>query len=212
MALTASDLTVVEGDALISDAHLQAVLGYGRINDLHRVILKHQDELQDYGAMLCRTGKASSGQNTLSYYLNKEQAALVCVFSRTTKARAARKVIVEVFIAWQEGRLPPAPEAANPFAKVASRAGAVSDHLQAIASMPALARNATNLPVWRNGRRPPYWSNYPLRAFLTECHRQMTLAECCSQAQQRFGVKVSASSLQRYWAKLDSIVGPGRAA
>ena len=45
-------LTMIEGDARIADTHVQQVLGYARINDLHRVIKKHEAELSEYGAML----------------------------------------------------------------------------------------------------------------------------------------------------------------
>jgi hypothetical protein len=75
--------------------------------------------------------------------------------------------------------------------------------------MPALAREATHLPIWKNGRRPAWWSNHGLRSFVTVNHRQITLAECCREAARRFGVPVSMSGLQRYWAKLDRVVGPG---
>lgn len=85
-------LTVIEGDARIADTHLQQVLGYARINDLHRIIRKHEDELADYGPMLCRTGKASSGQTTIAYYPNEAQATLICMFARTGRAAQARKL------------------------------------------------------------------------------------------------------------------------
>lgn len=85
----------------------------------------------------------------------------------------------------------------------------VRDHLQAIAAMPALAREATHLPIWTNGRRPSWWGDYELRSFLTESHRQMTLAECCAEVERRFGRAFSTSSLQRYWAALDRAIGPG---
>lgn len=229
MALSAKDLTVVEGDARIADTHLQAVLGYGRINDLHVIIRQHEDELADFGEVVWRTAKqplsgsfagsakhskVKGGRPTVTCYLNDFQAALVCMFARTSKARSARKLIAEVFTAYHHGQLAdlPGPAAADPFAAMAGRAGLVTDHLQAIAAMPALARNVTHLPVWANGRRPAWWADYDLRAFLTESHRQMTLAQCCAEVKGRFGRPFSASTLQRYWAKLDQAIGPGRAA
>lgn len=204
-----TDLTVIDGDARISDAHIQRALGYGRINDLHRIIRRHEAELAGYGEMLCRTGKASSGQTVITYFLNEPQATLICMFSRTERAAAARKTIVEVFTAWRRGQLGDLTScAADPFERMAGRASHVSSHLRAISAMPALARDVTHLPVWRNGRRPWWWSDYALRSFLTESHRQMTLAQCIAEAQARFGRAPSMSGLQRYWAVLDGVVGP----
>lgn len=213
-----SALTVIDGDARIADAHVQQVLGYARIADLHALIRQHADELSSYGEVFRRSAKkpgagSKGGRPTLTYYLNEAQATLICMFSRTERAVAARKLIIEVFSAWRTGQLASvaAPQI-DPFELMAGRAGTVSGHLQAIAAMNALARHATHLPVWRNGRRPPWWSNYELRAFLTESHRQMQLGHCVNEAKKRFGVSVSISGLQRYWAKLDDAVGPGRAA
>jgi hypothetical protein len=209
MALDPTALTVIEGDARIADTHLQQVLGYARINDLHRIIKKHEVELGRYGQMLCRSGKASSGQTRLTYFLTEGQATLVCMFARTGRAADARQIIIEVFTAWRKGQLAgvASPEV-DPFAFMAGRSGQVRDHLAAIAAMPDLARNVTHLPIWSNGQRPHWWGDYALRTFLTQSHRQMTLAACCAEVERRFGRKFSGSTLQRYWAKLDRVVGP----
>ena len=98
------------------------------------------------------------------------------------------------------------------FASTTERAATTREHLEALSGMPNVARNATHLPIWSSGRRPVWWSNSELRHFLTESHRQMTLGECVSEAQRRFGQAVSVSSLHRYWTKLDNALGPMRAA
>ena len=103
MTLTRDQLTVIEGDARIADDQVQRALGYGRVNDLHRIIRRHEAELESYAPMVCRSGKASSGQNTVVYYLTEEQATLVCMFARTPRAAEARRQIVEVFTAWRRG-------------------------------------------------------------------------------------------------------------
>lgn len=74
--------------------------------------------------------------------------------------------------------------------------------------MATLARELAHMPVWSNGRRPDWWSNQDLRVFLTESHRQMTLAECCAEVERRFKRPFSTTTLQRYWAVLDRVVGP----
>lgn len=201
-------LTVIEGDALLADTHIQQALGYGRVNDLHRIIKKHQVELEGYGRMLCRTGKASSGQTRLTYYLNEPQATLVCMFSRTERAAQARRLIVEVFTAWRKGQLDqmPAP-AADPFEASARRAGQVVLHGQYLADMDQLYMRVSHLPIWRNGRRPAWWANIAVRKVLTDCHRQMTLQDCVRLCEMQTGVRMSLTTLQRYWALLDKVRG-----
>jgi hypothetical protein len=214
MMMDQTALTVIEGDARIADKHLQQVLGYARINDLHRVIRKHEDELADYGPMLCRSGKASSGQTTIAYYPNEAQATLICMFARTDRAAQARKVIVEVFTAWRRGQLEgiAAPQV-DPFAAMRDRVSHVADHLMLIGGMDDVALKATHLPIWKNGRRPDWWSNIELRRLLTVAHRQMTVRDCRDKAVQVFGVGVpSPSAIARYWMMLDTVLGPGRAA
>lgn len=211
-----SALTVIQGDARVSCRHLQEVLGFARIDVLHRLIKRHEDELRDFGEVFhfeAENPSKQGGRPVKGYYLNEHQATAVCLWAETPKARAGRKLIVEVFTAWRKGQLPemPAPQV-DPFEAMARRTGQVRDQLEAIADMPALAREITHMPIWKNGRRPAWFSDYELRTFLTENHRQMTLADCCAQVERRFGRPFSASTLQRYWAQLDRVRGPGRAA
>ena len=206
-------LTVIDGDARISCRRLQEVLGYSTVRHIHDLIRSHRDELEDFGGVFAHESKNPSpkgGRPITSYYLNEHQATAVCLWAETPKARAARKLMVEVFTAWRKGQLPemPAP-AVDPFAAMAGRSGHVQDHLAAIAGMSTLAREVTHLPVWTNGRRPDWWGDYELRTFLTESHRQMKLVACCAEVERRFNRRLSPSTLQRYWALLDRVVGPG---
>lgn len=205
-------LTVIDGDALIADRHLSEVLGFNRVNDLHRLIRAKEEELRDFGEVFCFEAKNPSkrgGRPIKTFLLNEQQATAICLWAETPKARAGRKLIIEVFTAWRKGQLPemPAP-AVDPFEAMAGRSGHVRDHLQAIAAMPEIAREATHLPIWKNGRRPKWWSHYDLRVFIIESHRQITLAECCGEIEKRFGRAFSASTLQRFWSALDTVVGP----
>lgn len=95
-------LKVINGDARMPDTHIQQALGYGRINDLHRLIRRHEDELRDFGEVFRRAAENPAGKGgrpTLTYYLNEHQATAVCLWANTAKARAGRKLIVEVFTA-----------------------------------------------------------------------------------------------------------------
>lgn len=47
------------------------------------------------------TGKRGSKPKV--YYLNEEQALLVCMFSRTERAAAVRKEVIEVYMAYRRG-------------------------------------------------------------------------------------------------------------
>lgn len=206
-------LTVIQGDARISCRHLQEVLGFNRVNDVHRLIRAHEDELNDYGGVFAQDSKnpsAKGGRPITTYYLNEHQATAVCLWAETPKARAARRLIIEVFTAWRKGQLAelPAPKA-DPFAAMAGRVQHVADHLMAIDSLDDFALRLTHLPVWKNGRRPDWWSNIDLRRFLTVSHRQMTLQDCRDKAVQSFGVGApSLSAIQRFWSQLDRAVGP----
>lgn len=64
----------------------------------------------------------------------------------------------------------------------------------------------SHMPVWKNGRRPPWWSDLEVREFLTRAHRQLGLVATETQGRERFGARCpSKSSIHRYWVKLDEI-------
>lgn len=208
-------LTVIEGDARISCRRLQEVLGFTRIDSLHKLIRAHEDELNDFGGIFrFEAEKSGRGRRSINYYLNEHQATAICMWAETPMARAGRKLMVEVFTAWRKGKLPDIQVAkADPFETMAGRVRHVADHLLLVGSMDDFALRATNLPMWKNGSRPQWWPNLELRRFLTVAHRQMTLQDARDKAVQTFGVGVpSIAGIQRYWARLDVALGPGRAA
>jgi hypothetical protein len=89
---------------------------------------------------------------------------------------------------------------------------AVVQHFGAPAQIIHIARDVTHLPIWKNGHRPDWWGDEKLRKFLTTSHRQMTITQCCAEVERRFNRPFSRSSLQRYWALLDRVVGPNAGA
>jgi hypothetical protein len=205
-----AEIAMIDGEARISDRRIQKALGYSRIDHLNRLIKARKDELEDYGRIFLFKGENSGrGRKKQIYYLNEHQATALCFWAETPKARAARRLIVEVFTAWRTGReLPPAPQA-DPFESNARRAATTAAHVASVSDGRDLARGATHLPIWTNGRRPRWWSNLPLRALLTELHRQATLREALAEAEHRFGTRcTSIQSIQRYWARLDHVCGP----
>lgn len=205
-------LKVINGDARIACRRLQEVLGFARIDVLHRLIRRHEDELRDFGEVFrfeVENPSKKGGRPVVSYYLNEHQATAVCLWAETPKARAGRKLIVEVFTAWRQGQIESVAASAgrDPFARAADRTGHARDQLQALAEMPALAREITHLPVWANGRRPDFWSDFELRTFFTLSHRQMKLADCVEEARAKFGRTISVQALSRYWMILDRATG-----
>lgn len=68
-----------------------------------------------------------------------------------------------------------------------------------------LAMDVATMPVWGNGRRPNFWGDLEVRAFVTACHRQMPIKACRERCAALFGADrtPSQSALHRYWMVLD---------
>lgn len=207
-----SALTVIEGDARVSCRHLQEALGYTAVRHVHDMIRKHREELEDFGPVFAHESKNPSpkgGRPVMTYFLNEHQATALCLWAETVKARAARRLIVEVFTGWRKGQLDqlPAP-VVDPFAVAVGRAAHVVQHGAHVGNMDDLYLRITHLPVWKNGRRPGWWRNLAVRKLITECHRQMRLQDCIRLCEEQTGVRLAGSTLQRYWALLDKVRGP----
>lgn len=227
--LTRDDLSVIEGDARISDRRIAKQLGYNEVENLQRLIQRNEEELSSYGVILRQavgkfgegTGAAisrqtdgklprsSRGRPEMTYLLTEEQALLVCMFARTAHAREARRQIISVFVAWRRGdiyRL--AVEAQVIPSGVAKTARGIetieqdADLLQFIARLP-------HLPIWIGERRPDFWKDIPVRKYLTAAHRQMTIPETVRIGRIRFGERCPGRSvIGRYWVRLDRFLGP----
>lgn len=204
-------LTVIDGDARIACRRLQEVLGFTRIDSLHKLIRAHLDELEDFGGIFrFEAEKSGRGRRSVNYYLNEHQATAVCLWAETPKARAARRLIIEVFTAWRKGQMPAPPvPAADPFAANAARVAHVADHFDRLPGLDEKVLLITHLPIWKNGRRPPWWHDVELRTFLTAIHRQMSTIEAERQGRARFGARCpTGSTIHRYWQRLDKAFGP----
>lgn len=209
--LTKDDLVVHESEPRVSDRRLADALGFNRVNDLHRLIKAHESELSDFGGVFCFEAKNPSskgGRPTKSYMLNEHQAVALAMWANTEEARTARMQIINVFVAWRRGNdYVLAQEAQKPdiFQVAADRSGQMLDHLRNVSNTDDLILQLTHLPIWSNGRRPNWWSNLEMRAFLTLSHRQITIRDAVSHCTKRFGAGcVSASSVNRYWMQLDT--------
>lgn len=212
--LTKNDLTVHDGDARVSDRRLADALGFNRVNDLHRLIKGHEGELGDFGEVFCFEAKnpsAKGGRPAKSYLLNEHQAVALAMWANTENARAARMQIIEVFVAWRRGdqaSLARQSQRPDVFQQAAKRSAYVAEQVKNIGKVDDLTMRITHMPIWSNGTRPNFWSNVGLRELLTVSHRQMTLNEAHALAVAEYGEGcVSASAINRYWMKLDTVVG-----
>jgi len=111
-ALSLSDLRVfTSSEPRIHDLRLAAVLGMANPYKIRELIVSNNEELSEHGEVSPRRGETSSlgGRPGTEYWLNEPQALLICMFSRTPKAAAVRKALIDLFLAWRRGETPPSP-------------------------------------------------------------------------------------------------------
>ncbi len=77
---------------------------------IRELIKRNVEELERYGGLPCHTANPSpqGGRPSEEYYLNEEQALLICMKSDAPRAADAREEIIAVFQAWRHGKLVPA--------------------------------------------------------------------------------------------------------
>lgn len=212
-ALTRADLSVIDGDARVSDRQLAEVLGFKAVENIQRLIQRNEEELGDYGGVFRQTvGKPRSpkgGRPEVTYFLNEEQALLVCMFARSPRAREARREIITVYQAWRRGDLYRLAVEAN---VIPARTGQIARGIEEIEGNPDIARMVARLPhfpIWKGQRRPDFWKDVPVRRFLAVSHRQMTLSETVRIGRARYGDRCPGMSVVgRFWQRLDTIFGP----
>lgn len=207
-ALSVSDLQVLDHEPRVQDLRLAESLGFERPRKIREIIERNRPELETFGT--CPTvGHVVRGNPVTEYWLSEPQALLICMFSRTERAREARRQLIEVFLAWRQGRLVPA----DPFEAMARRLEAVERQIAFQREMVAepLAGTLSYLPIWSNGRRPGFWGDPPVRALLTTLHRQVTIDAAVRLCTDRFGPDrtPARSAVHRYWMKLDQVRGNG---
>ncbi len=102
-------LTPIEDEPRVLDTDLAERLGIARSTNIRQLIEQNREELEDFGHVAraeCNVPMPQGGYKTATaYYLNEEQALLICALSRTEKAKAVRATIIRVFMAWRRGEL-----------------------------------------------------------------------------------------------------------
>lgn len=103
--LTIADLnTDIDNEPRVHDLQLATALGYNRQRIIRELITRNETELKTYGSLAARYGK-SRGQHFTEYFLNEGQALLICMFSKTEKAAAVRKMLIDVFMEYRRNRI-----------------------------------------------------------------------------------------------------------
>jgi len=105
----------IENEPRILDTDLAERLGMAQPLNIRQNIEKNRAELEGYGTVHAVRETFVSGngakKETTVFYLNEEQALLVCMLSRTEKAKAVRAEVIRVFTAYRHGLLVPAQTA-----------------------------------------------------------------------------------------------------
>ncbi|WP_114094459.1 hypothetical protein [Thalassospira xiamenensis] len=110
--LSVSDLetTITDAEPRICARHLGESLGFDRPRKIRDLIERNLEELRTYGPTPHRGAMVMIGsgakRNVLEYWLNEEQALLICMFARTTRAQEVRREVIKVFTAWRQNRMP----------------------------------------------------------------------------------------------------------
>jgi anti-sigma factor RsiW len=103
-------LHTINNEARILDTDLAQNLGYQLPRQVRELIKRNEAELNGFGTLSHVTTNSSGGRPATAYYLNEEQALLVCMFSKTENAMLVRKQIIATFMAYRRGQLVPAAQ------------------------------------------------------------------------------------------------------
>lgn len=206
--LALADLHLLDDAPRIRDLDLAEALGFEQARSIRVLMERNRPELETHGRFCIEVmqNPAGEGRPLKTYWLSEPQALLICMFARTARAAEVRRQVIAVYMAWRRGKIAaaaralpalPPPRPAYPLEDAARRLGPVETQALAL----ALA------PVWKNGRRPAYWSDFDVRTLIVETHRQMTIAEARAICTDRYGPArtPSRSAVHRLWMALDAV-------
>jgi hypothetical protein len=100
-------LVELDSEPRILDIELAERLEFERPRVVRELIARNRDELETYGGLPCHTANPGNqgGRPGKAYYLNEGQALVICALSRTEKAAAVRKMLIDVFMAYRQGKI-----------------------------------------------------------------------------------------------------------
>lgn len=121
-------LHTVNEEPRVLDTDLAERLGMAQpLNIRTKLIASNRTKLETYGDLFTRTVKTGGRPETV-FYLNEEQALLICMWSKTPNAALVRKQVISTFMTYRRGQLVPVqqtpalPDFSNPV--IAARAWA----------------------------------------------------------------------------------------
>ena len=97
----------IDNEPRVRDVDLATWLGMLHPLNIRAVIAANRLELEMHGSFhLARENPGPlGGRPGRAYYLNEGQALVLCALSRTAKAAEVRKALIDVFVAYREGKL-----------------------------------------------------------------------------------------------------------
>lgn len=110
MNISGWNITEVTGEPTIKDVELAQKLGYGRPRDIKKLIQRLCESGFYGGATPCRTLENINGNETTVYFLNEKQALKTISKSETKIADKIMDEVIDVFIAFRNGKLQPNPQ------------------------------------------------------------------------------------------------------
>lgn len=98
---------IINKEPRIRDIDLAERLGMKMPRFIRKdLIIPNRAELELYGDLLeTPSNSGKRGRPGTVFYLNEEQALLICLFSRTAKAEEVRKIVIDVFMGFRHGHL-----------------------------------------------------------------------------------------------------------
>lgn len=99
-------LKPINGEPRILDIDLAEKLGFDRPADIRKLIKRYEEKLNKF-SILATVAKIHEGAGRPSdeFYLNRKQAAFICMKSETDNAFEVQVEIIEVFDAYQNGAM-----------------------------------------------------------------------------------------------------------
>lgn len=102
-------LRFVDEEPRVLDTDLAAALGMAQERSIRTIIKANSEELEGFGKLMAApTVSGARGPAANAFHLNEEQALVICMLSRTDRAKQVRAEVIRVFTAWRRGQLAPA--------------------------------------------------------------------------------------------------------
>lgn len=127
VAFRLGQIVPIAGVPRVRDLDLAEQLGMADPHAIRRIIAKHRETLETWGEVSDAARKPSEqgGRPGREYWLNRKQALYVCAKSDTESAARVTVALVDVFSAWEAGKIVPA-EHTDPAALIASTNEAIA--------------------------------------------------------------------------------------